>query len=120
MEILVNILLVIFIAVQAILAIYLLLPAIFLVLHYIVPKGRKMLERKYPVVSDRDHDFAAIITAHQDTRFIAPLVDSFTRQNYNNFIVYVVADDCDISSLRFDDPRICVLKPEYAFPRSNR
>ena len=115
MEIFVDILLVIFIAVQVILAIYLLLPAIFFILHYVVPKGKKMLERKYPIVSDKDHDFAAIITAHQDTRFIAPLVDSFTRQNYSNFIVYVVADDCDISSLGFADPRICVLKPENAF-----
>src|SRR5205085_6855866 len=66
------------------------------------------------VVHNRDFDFAAIITAHQDSRFIKPLVDSFLRQSYSGFVVYVVADDCDISALEFKDEKVKIIKPEPA------
>src|SRR5437868_2525093 len=89
---------------QFILGIYLIIPFVLLVIHSLNRSGKKMLEKKYPVVKDRDFDFAAIVTAHRDTRFIPPLVDSFCKQSYRNFILYVVADDCDISGLQIDDP----------------
>jgi cellulose synthase/poly-beta-1,6-N-acetylglucosamine synthase-like glycosyltransferase len=112
MVILLKIIMGIFWGVQAILATYLLIP-FFLLLLQVFKAGRKRrLERKYPVVHDKEFDFAAIITAHQDTRFIPPLVDSFCHQTYSNFVVYVVADDCDISDLHFTDPRIQLLRPE--------
>ncbi|MDP4218095.1 MAG: glycosyltransferase [Bacteroidota bacterium] len=101
-------------ALQALLALYLLMPLLLLLLHIPAPKGKRLLDRKYPVITDKEFDFAAIITAHQDTRFIPPLVDSFCRQTYSRFMVYVVADDCDISGLHFDDPRICLLRPGKA------
>ncbi|HMH20628.1 MAG TPA: glycosyltransferase [Puia sp.] len=114
MEIVYNILAGIFWILQGLLAIYLVLPLIFLLLHTMTAKGKKLLESKYPLVRDKEFDFAAIITAHQDTRFILPLVDSFCRQSYSLFTVYVVADDCDISALNFSDPRIQLLRPENA------
>ena len=114
MEIVYKILTGFFWVVQVLIAIYLLLPMIFLLLHTVTPKGKNLLDRRYPLVRDKEYDFAAIITAHQDTRFIPPLVDSFLRQTYSRFVVYVVADDCDISGLHFDDPRIRLLRPEKA------
>lgn len=114
MEIVSKILTAIFWAIQLLLAIYLLMPMLLLLLHAVVAKGQKMLDRKYPLLSEKEYDFAAIITAHQDIRFIPPLVDSFLRQTYSKFVVYVVADDCDISSLRYADPRIQLLRPEKA------
>jgi hypothetical protein len=74
-----------------------------------------LLGKKYLVTQDKDFDFAAIVTAHQDTRFIKPFIDSFVKQTYNNFIVYVVADDCETSDLTFTDKRIKILKPEIPF-----
>jgi cellulose synthase/poly-beta-1,6-N-acetylglucosamine synthase-like glycosyltransferase len=106
--------LVIFIAINLLLGIYFLLPVTLFLLHWIVGNKKNLLYTKYPVVYDRNFDFAAIITAHQDARFIEPLVDSFLKQKYENFIVYVVADDCDIKGLQFNDPRIILLKPEPA------
>ena len=100
----------IFWSMQGILAIYLLIPFFLLLLHGIL--GKRRLENRYPVVKDKEYDFAAIITAHQDTRLIPPLVDSFCHQTYSRFVVYVVADDCDISDLHFTDPRIQLLRPE--------
>lgn len=110
MVIVLKILVGIFWGIQGILAIYLLIPFFLLLLHGIM--GKRRLEKRYPVVKDKEYDFAAIITAHQDTRFIPPLVDSFCHQTYSRFVVYVVADDCDISDLHFTDPRIQLLRPE--------
>jgi len=112
MVIVLKILTGIFWALQIILAIYLLIPFFLLLFHVFRIRSKRRLERKYPVVNDKEYDFAAIITAHQDTRFIPPLVDSFLHQSYQRFVVYVVADDCDISHLHFTDPRIQLLRPE--------
>jgi cellulose synthase/poly-beta-1,6-N-acetylglucosamine synthase-like glycosyltransferase len=109
MQLLSDILWLLFYIINGVVAIYFALPILFFLLHFIAPK------RKSSNKTNKETDFAAIITAHQDTRFIAPLVDSFLKQHYANFIVYVVADDCDISSLHFNDPRIRILKPEPAF-----
>lgn len=115
MAIVLNILTWIFLAAQLLLAIYLLLPFFLLLLHVVSKVGKgSLLDRKYPLLNDKEYDFAAIITAHQDTRFILPLVDSFLRQTYERFVVYVVADDCDVSDLHFSDPRIRLLRPEPA------
>ncbi len=115
MKLAVIILLVVFIALQLVAAFYLLLPFVLLVLHFLFTRNRQLIGKKYKQVTDKNFDFAAIITAHKDTRFIKPLVDSFLKQTYKNFVVYVVADDCDISDLQFSDERIKILKPEPAF-----
>lgn len=101
--------------VQGVIAVYLALPALLFVLHYLwkwVTGGRSVADRE-PVVK-KDFDFAAVVTAHKDVRFIAPLVDSFLKQTYGKAVVYVVADDCDISGLSFSDERVVILKPEPA------
>jgi cellulose synthase/poly-beta-1,6-N-acetylglucosamine synthase-like glycosyltransferase len=106
----------IFIFVQLAIAFYLVQPFVLLVIHYlkkIIFPYRSPLDKK--PLFEKDFDFAAIVTAHQDTRFIPPLVDSLLKQKYFNFHIYVVADACDISDLRFDDPRVTVLKPEKDF-----
>jgi cellulose synthase/poly-beta-1,6-N-acetylglucosamine synthase-like glycosyltransferase len=61
--------------------------------------------------SHKQYQFGIVITAHRETIFIPPIIDSLLRQTYSLFHVYVVADDCDISGLNFDDPRILLLKP---------
>jgi cellulose synthase/poly-beta-1,6-N-acetylglucosamine synthase-like glycosyltransferase len=111
-----KILFYIFIFLQLVIAFYLLQPAILLMIHFL---KKIFFPYKSPVIKEpkikQDHDFAAIITAHEDTRFIHPLVDSLLKQNYPNFHIYVVADACDISQLHFEDPRVKLLKPEPDF-----
>lgn len=103
----------IFILIEAVLAAYLLLPTLLFLLHYLhrLFKGGRTPADREPVVT-KDFHFAAIVAAHKETRFIAPLVDSFLRQTYKNATVYVVADDCDVSDLRFDDERVVILRPD--------
>lgn len=56
-------------------------------------------------------DYAVIVTAYQQTVLIPAVVDSILKSNYENYMVYVVADDCDISDLNFADDRVVVLRP---------
>ncbi len=115
MQVVVNILWILFYAINFILAIYFLLPICLFLLHWILPSSKNILEKRYPLRTKKEFDFAAIVTAHQDVKLIPPLIDSFLKQNYENFIVYIIADDCNISSLLYDDVRIKIIKPELPF-----
>lgn len=115
MQIIINILWILFYTVNIVLWIYFLLPVFLFLIHLILPSSGKLLEKRYPKQTGKEFDFAAIITAHQDIKLIPPLVDSFLKQDYKNFTVYVVADDCDISELLYNDQRIKILKPEVPF-----
>jgi len=110
--------LIIYAVAQLLVAVYLIIPFFLLVSHYWRKSNKRLLKYKYPVVFDKNFDFAAIITAHQDVRFIRPLVDSFLKQSYANFIVYIIADDCDTTGLDFPDERIRIIKP--GTPKCNR
>lgn len=106
-----NLLLGLFIIIQVIFILYLFSPLMLLVFSTII--GKKDLNKylRSRKVYDRDFDFAAIITVHQDTRFIAPFIDSFLKQTYKKFNVYIIADDCDISGIKISDDRIKIICP---------
>lgn len=57
-------------------------------------------------------DYAVIVTAYEQTTMIPAVVDSLLRLDHDQFMIYVVADKCDVSSLRFTDNRVVVLRPE--------
>ncbi len=60
----------------------------------------------------KEFDFAIIVTAYQQTFQLKSVIESILKQSHQNFIVYLVADDCDVTSLIFEDERIKVLRPE--------
>ena len=64
------------------------------------------------IITPPSADYAVIVTAYQQTVLIPSVVDSILRSNYENYMVYVVADNCDISDLKFADERIIVLRPQ--------
>ncbi len=57
-------------------------------------------------------DFAIIVTAYQQTDLLQDVVDSILHSDHQLFHVYIVADDCDITSLYFETDRVSLLKPE--------
>ncbi|WP_295767343.1 glycosyltransferase [uncultured Mucilaginibacter sp.] len=57
-------------------------------------------------------DYAIIVTAYEWVTAIPDVVASILKLNYSNYIIYVVADKCDISSLHFTDERVVILRPE--------
>ncbi len=94
-------------------AIYLVLPFIFLLVYL----AKKISRTRYNIgkkndIHPADFDFATIITAHQNTELVPALIDSLLKQQYSNYLIYVVADDCKDNNLRYDDPRVILLEPE--------
>lgn len=63
--------------------------------------------------SEKQTDFACIITAYQNIQIVIPLVESLLKQAHTNRHVYLVADACDISGFPLSSPHLTVLKPEY-------
>jgi glycosyltransferase involved in cell wall biosynthesis len=96
---------------QIFLASYLLQPLILLLIYF----GKKIAARKDVAVRKstirQNYQFAIVITAHQETTYLPPIIDSLLKQVYPYFNVYIVADDCDTSQLLFEDPRINILSP---------
>ena len=106
--------------VQAVLSLPLLLPFILFVIYYVLT-SLKIVERKtLPVAPKSKFKFGVIVTAHKETQFIPPIVDSILKQTYGDFEVFVVADGCDISGLKYRDHRIHILKPESALNSNTR
>lgn len=72
------------------------------------------LLKKQPleVCHDEGIDYAVIVTAYEQTDHIPAAVNSILKSDYNNFLVYVVADNCDVSNLHFNDERVVLLRPE--------
>lgn len=60
----------------------------------------------------REYDYALIVTAYEQTTLLPSVVDSILKLNYSNYMVYVVADKCDISGLHFNDDKVVLLRPE--------
>ncbi|EOR94988.1 hypothetical protein ADIARSV_1859 [Arcticibacter svalbardensis MN12-7] len=65
--------------------------------------------RQLPKLSEAD--YAIIITAYEQTQTLAAVVSSIHKLNYSSYIIYIVADKCDISNLQFDDPKVILLRP---------
>ncbi|RYE36927.1 MAG: glycosyltransferase [Sphingobacteriaceae bacterium] len=59
-------------------------------------------------------DYGIIVTAYQQTNALPDVVASLLKQTHKNFIIYIVADQCDVSELNFNHPQVIVLRPEEA------
>ncbi|HQS56374.1 MAG TPA: glycosyltransferase [Sediminibacterium sp.] len=70
--------------------------------------------------SKSNPDYAIIVTAYEQTHTLGPVVASLLQLKYKQFLVYIVADKCDISQLHFEDPRIIVLRPEETLSSNTR
>lgn len=87
---------------------YNLLMPLFLLCTYLLRRKKQVAPTANPVQAD----YAIIVTAYQQTAFLPEVVASLLRLNYDNFLVYIVADNCDVSALHFSDPRVILLRPE--------
>jgi cellulose synthase/poly-beta-1,6-N-acetylglucosamine synthase-like glycosyltransferase len=115
MQTVLSILWILFLIVQAIVVLYVLVPFVSLLSYFVIRLFRfKTPYDRKPFLTDKNFEFGFIVTAHQEVQFILPIVDSILKQTYRNFHVYVVADDCDLTSLHFTDTRVTILKPEPA------
>ena len=70
--------------------------------------------------TNKEADYAIIVTAYEQTTLIPAVVDSLLKLNYSNYNIYIVADKCDVSELKFDDERVIVLRPEQTLSSNTR
>lgn len=99
-----NILIFAYILVSSIIAFFLLFPFFKVLLSRFRP------ERK-PTSAKRTYDFACVITAYRNADISKPLIQSLIRQQYSNYHIYLVADDCDVSDFGMSHTQLTVLRP---------
>jgi len=68
----------------------------------------------------READYAIIVTAYEQTHTIPAAVASLLKLNFSNYIIYVVADKCDVSHLHFTDECVVILRPEQTLGSNTR
>ena len=65
-------------------------------------------------------DFGIIVTAYQQVDLIDDVVFSILRSDYSNYMIYVVADNCDIGNMRFDSDKVVLLRPDEVLASNTR
>lgn len=80
---------------------------------------------KKPVLSTEseaapENDYAIIVTAFQQTALLPVVIKSLLKLNYSNYLIYIVADNCDTEALHFDDERVVLLAPPVVLASNTR
>lgn len=107
-------LMLIWLIVQILIGYNLVLPIIIYLIYLFKPKSREYIR------SSEIADYAIIITAYEQVGNIVPVVASLLRMKYKNYLIYIVADNCDISNLNFDDDRVIIFRPEKTLASNTR
>jgi cellulose synthase/poly-beta-1,6-N-acetylglucosamine synthase-like glycosyltransferase len=92
--------------IQLIIGFNLVFPILLFFLYLILSKSKKANH------SNNSADYAIIVTAYEQTDSLPAVVNSLLKLNYENYLIYIVADKCDISTLHFKDSRVILLRPE--------
>jgi len=78
----------------------------------------KTPKQALPVAAE--DDYGIIVTAYEQIDAIGIVVSSLLKLNYSNYLIYIVADKCDITGLSFDDERVILLRPEETLASNTR
>ncbi|RXK81818.1 glycosyltransferase [Filimonas effusa] len=70
--------------------------------------------------SGPEADYAIIVTAYEQINTLPAVVQSIQKLQYSNYMVYIVADKCDVSGLHFNDSRVVVLRPPETLASNTR
>jgi cellulose synthase/poly-beta-1,6-N-acetylglucosamine synthase-like glycosyltransferase len=102
-------------AVQCIIGYNLFLPLLLFVMYVFSNKRNKKAAK-----GGAERDYAIIVTAYEQTDSLPPVIASILQLDYSNYIVYIVADKCDVSQLKFSDKRVVVLRPPETLASNTR
>lgn len=109
-----NGLLLFWITIQVLISASLALPFVLLILNLFRKK------EQYQDSKSDEFDYAIIVTAYEQTNLLHGVVNSILKMNYKNYLVYIVADNCDISELHFISEHVILLKPEETLASNTR
>lgn len=82
--------------------------------------SRFLPKREYITHNKTEYDYAIIVTAYEQTALLPGVVNSLLSLNYSNYLIYIVADKCDISNLNFNSDRVILLKPASILASNTR
>ena len=87
---------------------------------YLLYSLKRKAVYKEPAAPGPERDYAIIVTAYEQTHMLHSVVDSLLKVKYINYLIYIVADKCDITGLHFDDERVILLRPETTLGSNTR
>ena len=93
----------------------LVLPMLLFIVYELFP-----LKRNRPIIQQDEPDYAIIVTAYEQTEPLNAVITSLLKLNYRNYLVYIVADNCDVSDLYFEDEKVILLRPEEHLQSNTR
>jgi len=67
-----------------------------------------------------EDDYGIIVTAYEQIDIIGNVINSLLKLNYSNYLIYIVADKCDITGVSFADERVILLRPEETLASNTR
>ena len=74
---------------------------------------KEKIKPKSALENFKERDFGIIITAYKNVEITRPLIDSLVnKQDYKNFHVYLIADECDVSTFDESHKKLMVLRPD--------
>ncbi len=96
------------ITLQILIGYNLIMPIVLYIIYVCKPKKRPSATK---LVSDTQADYAVIVTAYEQTHTLPPVIESLLQLQYSNYLIYIVADKCDVSNLNFNNDKVIVLRP---------
>ncbi len=111
-----NILLLIcWVVLQLAIGFHLFFPIIIYLIHQITNKEKLAFNENI-----NQSDYGIIVTAYEQTEGLYAVINSLLKLDYYNYIIYIVADKCDVSNLKFNDDKVVVLRPPEALSSNTR
>lgn len=98
-------------AVQGIIGFFLIFPLLLAFFNLFRMRSQKLGNWSDPGLRSQA-DYALIVATYQQTQQLPDVIDSLLKINYSNYLIYIVADNCDISELHFSDSRVILLQPD--------
>lgn len=77
-------------------------------------------EKQISLPIGQESDYGIIVTAYEQIDAIGTVVSSLLKLNYTNYLIYIVADKCDITGVSFNDERVILLRPEETLASNTR
>ena len=114
-----NFFFLLFVLIQLLIGFNLIFP-IGLLLFYYLRKPFRNQEKVLVGRLDVEADYGIIVTAYGQASQLPDVLHSLLHLNYNNYLIYVVADNCDVSGLSISDDRIVLLQPEQVLASNTR
>lgn len=97
---------IILLIISGIILFFLILPFLTILLSFL--GSEKLASEK----EEKKFDFACIITAYKNAEITKPLIQSILNQDYKNFEIYVMADNCDISNWDLEHEQLSIFSPQ--------